>query len=177
MHKDSERGSRVLFDSYYHYVCAIVFRTVSGTGTREDAEECVIDVFLEAIQHFEEIQPGSLKAYIGTVAKNKALNTCRYLSAKSRQTVSLDSEELSRLDSGQDVQTSAEQSEQTEKLLKIISELGEPDASIIIQKYFLDRNSIEIARILHMNPVTVRSRASRALKYLKKKLSESGILL
>ena len=170
MRDSPERGNRALFDTYYNYVCAVVFRTVNGTGSREDAEECVIDVFLEVMRRFEEIQPGALKAYIGTVAKNKALNVCRYLSAKSRQTVSIDSEEFSGLASGEEIENSVERSE-------LIAGLGEPDASIIIHKYFLDRNSVEIAGILHMNPVTVRSRTARALKRLKKLLTESGMTL
>ena len=40
-HKDKQQGSAALFDTYYNYVCAVVFRRVLTVGTREDAEECV----------------------------------------------------------------------------------------------------------------------------------------
>jgi len=177
MYQDREKGNRALFDTYYHYVYAIVFRKVNGTGSREDVEECVIDVFTEVMRNFSCIENGSLKAYLGTAARNKAINMCRYLSAKSRQTISIDSEDFSELPSEQNIETSIEQSEQTQKLLDCIHSLGEPDSVIIIQKYFLDRNSIEIARILNMNPITVRSRAFRAVKRLKQILSDAGITL
>ena len=50
-----------------------------------------------------------------------------------------------------------------------------PDSAIVIQKYYLGRNSIQIGRLLHMNPVTVRSRMKRALARLKTMLTKAGI--
>ena len=62
-------------------------------------------------------------------------------------------------------------------ILEKIKELGSPDSDIIIHKYFFDRNSTEIARILKMNPITVRSRCKRAIKHLKNTLSDFDITL
>ncbi len=140
-----------------------------------DTEECVIDVFTEIMQNFDTIQHGSLKAYIATVAHNKAINASRSLSAKSKRTISMDDDNFGELPSNQDIQENFEQSELSRKLLECINELGEPDSTIIIQKYFFDRNSIEIARILKMNPITVRSRTARAIRKLKPILLKMGI--
>jgi DNA-directed RNA polymerase specialized sigma24 family protein len=53
--------------------------------------------------------------------------------------------------------------------------LGKPNSDIIIQKYYFGRNSFEIAKILKMNPVTVRSCLRRSMKKLKKFLSDMDI--
>lgn len=176
MRENPEQGNRAIFETYYNYVYVIVSRKMQGFP-RMDIEECVIDVFAEVMRNFGAIQQGSLKAYIGAVSHNKAVNTCRTLSAKTRQTISIDDENFGELPSNQDIQENLEQSELSRKLLECINSLGEPDSTIILQKYFFDRNSIEIARILNMNPITIRSRTSRAIKKLKPLLTKMGITL
>ncbi|MCR4647205.1 MAG: sigma-70 family RNA polymerase sigma factor [Oscillospiraceae bacterium] len=166
-----QKGQKVLFDEYYTYVYAIAYRIINGIGTREDVEECVIDVFLEVIQRYDTVREGSLKSYIGTVAKNKAINVCRYVSAKSRRTDSFD-DMPQELASSQDVENDIEQTELTDRLLSCISALGEPDATIILQKFFYDRNSTEIARLVGKPPAWVRNRCARALKRLRKDLAD-----
>ena len=122
LREDRSRGEQALFEKYYSYVYAITFRKIHDYGTLEDVEECVIDVFVEVFRRLEDIQPGSLKAYIGTTAKHKASNVCRTLSARMRQTESLEES----LASGEDVAAAAEQSEQIGHILDAIAALGEP---------------------------------------------------
>jgi RNA polymerase sigma-70 factor (ECF subfamily) len=62
-------------------------------------------------------------------------------------------------------------------LMNRIDELGEPDSHIIIQKFYYDRSSAEIADMLSMKASAVRMRAARALKKLRKILAEDGIML
>lgn len=164
---DRNAGARALIDTYYSYVYAIVYRRLCGIGTHEDAEECVSDVFLDVLGSLPAVREGSLQAYIGTVARNKAINACRALTAAKRRTASLDEEGLPEPQSLEDIAAGAERAEQTRLLLDAIEQLGEPDATIIIQKYYYDRNASEIGRILGMNPITVRSRCARALKKLR----------
>ena len=128
MQHDRETGERAIYDAYYTYVYAIVYRRISGIGTREDVEDCVIDVFLEVFRHFDMIHESSLNAYIGTAAKNKASNLCRRLTSRSRRTEPLEQSDTEYA-SEQDVEHEIEQSELTDRLLACIAQLGEPDAS------------------------------------------------
>ena len=160
--KSREAGARALFDTYYNYVYAIVYRCIAGTGTREDAEECVSDVFLEVLSRIGDISSGSLQAYIGTTARHRALNVCRSLSRRPTDPLP------ETLPSAQDVAEDAELAAQAKALMTHIKALGEPDATILIQKYYYDRNAAEIGKILGMNPITVRSRLRRALKALQR---------
>ena len=60
-------------------------------------------------------------------------------------------------------------------MLDKIEELGEPDSTIIIQKFYYNRTSTEIAKMLSMNSAAVRMRCTRALKRLKTELTKVGI--
>lgn len=166
-----EKGERALFDLYYHYVYTIVYHRLCNIGSREDIEECVIDCFLEVFLHINPDYDNSLKAYIGTVARNKAINAYKQLQNRTGRHIFLEEEELRKLPSDENIQDITEQSEQTEILLHCISELGEPDATIMIQKFFYHHNATEISRIVKLNPVAVRVRCSRALKRLKAMLT------
>ena len=94
---------------------------------------------------------------------------------KAERSTSLDSEEFGELPSDQNIAADTEQKELTRRLLDAIEALGEPDSAIIIQKYYLGRNAGEIGRALHMHPVTVRSRLHRAIKRLRRELSDLDI--
>lgn len=177
MQQNREDGCTALFETYYHYVYAIVFRYVRRYGTTEDIEECVVDVFAQVMEHFPAIREGTLKAYLATAARNRALNLCRTLSTDARQTVAIGDESFIELADAQDIAADTEQRELTRRVLDCIESLGQPDSSLILQRYYLGHSAAEIARTLHMNPVTVRSRLHRAVKRLRTMLKELDITL
>ena len=71
----------------------------------------------------------------------------------------------------------AERNELQDVLLRCVNELGEPDSTIMIQKYYYNLNSNEIAAKLSMTPAAVRVRCGRALKKLRDVLSSLGFSL
>ena len=133
----------------------------------------VSDVFAEVFSKLDSVHEGSMKAYLGTVARRMAVNRFQKLTSGKIKTISLDDESIAEFASDTDIFGDYEKAEQAERLLDLILSLGEPDASIIIQKYYYDRNSVEIAKITGLNPVAVRMRLSRALKRLRKLLEEN----
>ena len=68
-----------------------------------------------------------------------------------------------------------DRSELRRVLLNKIEELGEPDSTILIQKFYYNRNSKEIAESVSMTAMAVRARCSRAMNKLRAKLVEVGI--
>ncbi len=165
-----DTGHRALYDQYINYVYSIVYHTLISCGSHEDVEECVADTFAEVIFRIEDIREDSLKAYIGTTARHKALNAMRTLNLQKKQNVSMES--IEELPSEQTVEVSTEYAELRRLLLQKITALGEPDSSILIQKYYYNRKSGEIAKIVGLTPAAVRKRCSRAVKRLKQELSE-----
>ncbi len=169
--RSREEGFRALFQQYQGYVYTIVWNHISSVGSREDAEECMSDIFTEIFLHFEEIHENALKGYIGTVAKRKSVNL--FYQLQKNQTVPL--EEAVPIASGQDIPKDYENADFQRNLLEKIISLGEPDSTIIIQKYYYDRKSGEIAKVVNLSPVTVRVRLNRALKRLRKLLTDEEI--
>ncbi|MBQ6181871.1 MAG: sigma-70 family RNA polymerase sigma factor [Ruminococcus sp.] len=166
------KGHRALFDEYYTYVYAISINILRGYGSAEDVEECVIDVFASAIKKLSEDHTGTIKPFIGTVAKHRAISIRRSLVSKTGNNVPLDSDEFVPLESGERVEENAEHSAMTDLLLQKIKDLGEPDSTIIIQKYFYERNAKEISRMIGMNHAAVRMRCTRAIKKLRSLLRD-----
>ncbi len=167
-------GFKALFQQYQSYVYTIVWGRLRTVGTAEDAEECISDIFAQIFLHYDDIEDGSLQAYIGTVAKNKAVDYFRRLSNESNF-YSDGEEELSRLNSDDNVEDDIEELEINKILYDKIRLLGEPDSTIIIMKYFYGRKSKDIAKQVDMSPVTVRVRLNRALKKLRRLLTDAGI--
>lgn len=170
--RSPQQGHRALFDEYYSYVYAVSVNILRGYGSPEDVEECVIDTFTAVISRLDSAAAGSLKPFIGTVAKHRAISMRRSLASKSGRCISIDSEELGEIPSAERVDRNAEDSAMTELILQKIKELGEPDSSIIIQKYFYERNAGEIGRIVGMNAAAVRMRCARAVKKLRSLLGD-----
>lgn len=171
-----EAGFRALFAQYKGYVYAIVWEHLRAVGTKEDAEECVSDVFAEVFLHFPEIREGALQGYIGTAAKRQAIDCFRRLTAKRRAGTLSETAALT-VPSAEDVEAEQLRNETAAALLESIRTLGEPDATIVMQRYYYDRSAGEIADTLGMKPTAVRVRLSRALKRLKQHLTAAGITL
>jgi DNA-directed RNA polymerase specialized sigma24 family protein len=51
-------------------------------------------------------------------------------------------------------------------------ELGEPDATIVVQKYYFGRKMAEIAEMTGLNPHAAQVRCGRALKKLRKDMEQ-----
>ena len=173
--RSGEAGFRLIFQQYQGYVYSIVWSRIKSVCTKEDAEECVSDVFADVFLHFDDIAAGSLQAYIGTVAKRRAIDMFRSRTARKNDV--RPEEALEGLSADDDIAADYEQREQCSTLLQAIRGLGEPDATIIIQKYYYDRTTNEIADTVQMQPVAVRVRLSRALKRLRKLLTDSSFTL
>ena len=166
-----EEGFRQIFQQYCGYVYAIVWNRISGVGTREDAEECVSDIFSDIFLQFDRIEEGKLQSYIRTVTKRTAIDKFRSLSA-SPDTVSIEEQEMQEVLSELDVEQEYDAADLRRVLLDTINALGEPDTSIVMMKYFYELKSDEIAKTVHMSPAAVRMRLSRAMKRLKNLLND-----
>ncbi|MBQ9894168.1 MAG: RNA polymerase sigma factor [Ruminococcus sp.] len=175
--RSREEGYRALFDEYWQYAYTIIYSILNKYGCARDAEDCTADVLSDVMIKYDTGTDGSLKAYIGTTARNRAIDIARSASKTNARSIEMESEEYEALPSSENIAEIAERSELTKILLDNIEALGEPDSVIIIQKYFFERSSVEIGKITGINPVTVRSRLKRALKKLKVQLERFDISL
>ena len=180
LHKKSpEKAYDELFNSYCDYVYAIVYNKLRSAGSREDIEECVSDIFADVFFNYdtESCFTGDMKGYIGTVAKRRAINAFHSLTLRSGRTADDSEEVFGTISDETDIEADSDRSETRDILIQKINELGEPDSTIILQKYYYDRSSGEIAKLLSMKASAVRMRAARALEKLKATLAAAGITM
>ena len=168
---------RALMQEYGKYVYSIIFNKLRSCGTQEDIEECFSDVFADIFIKFEydEKYVNDIKGYIGTVAKRTAIDRYRRLSAERAHAAFTDEEDMTELFSDFSVDERVDSSELRRILLRNIKELGEPDSTILIQKFYYNRRSSDIAKTVSMTASSVRSRCTRAMDKLRIKLAEAGI--
>ena len=177
MQKSPVDCHKALVKEYGRYVYAIVYNRLRGCGTNEDIEECVSDVFADLFMkcEFDMSSENDIKYLIATIAKRKAIDSFRSLCAKANHISERDEDDMRELVSDFSVDEHVERSELRRVLLDKIDELGEPDSTILIQKFYYNRNSSEIAKSVSMTATAVRQRCSRAMEKLRSKLVEVGM--
>ncbi|MBR4626845.1 MAG: sigma-70 family RNA polymerase sigma factor [Ruminococcus sp.] len=178
--KSPDSAYDALFEEYCEYVYAIVYNKLRGAASREDIEECVSDIFADIFFGYDTAGSfaGDMKGYVGTVAKRRAINAFHSLTARSGHMSSDDPDEaFMNMCSDTNIEADSDTAETRKILLEKINELGEPDSTIILQKYYYERSSGEIAKLLSMKASAVRMRASRALEKLKTTLAAAGITM
>ena len=179
MRGSAEGGRRALFDEYCAYVYAIAAMKLKSCASREDIEECVSDIFADVFFGYDTASSfsGDMKGYIGTVAKRRAINAFHSLTARAGHMTDDADEAFMNMSADTDIEADSDRNETRNILIAKINELGEPDSTIILQKYYYERSSGEIAKRLSMKASAVRMRASRALERLKVALADAGITL
>lgn len=142
---------------------AIIWQRTCKIAAKEDAEECVSDVFAEAFLHYPDIRDGALQGYLATLVNRRAIDFWRWKTVRGEAALPLEESAVHTADPQADIEAISDANAQSTALLEAIRSLGEPDATIILHKYFYDRSAAGIAKTVGMQPVTVRVRLSRAL--------------
>ena len=176
--KSEKQAHKRLFESYFNYVYTIVFNRLRSCASREDIEECVCDVFTDVYLSYDEDRDvsGDMSGFIGTIARRRAAALYRRrISADAP--LAIDDELAEQLSSGEDVEADSDAKERQRLLLDRIAELGDPDSTIIIQKFYYGRSAKEIAEMVSLTPENIRVRSSRAVKKLREMLESSGFSL
>lgn len=166
-----ERAFSVLVDSYVKLLWSVAGGIIAPTGSAEDIEECVSDVFMELWAHPQKFDParGSVKSYLCIMAKSRALNTLRKMGKDN--TISFE-------DSPQEpaYEESAGFNDYSE-LYEAIRQMPTPTKEILVRRYFNDEKPHEIARKMKLPKKEIENRLYRGKQALKARLSEKKEVL
>lgn len=160
----------LLIDQYAPYIARVVMKVSSNQLNKEDMEEVCADVFVKLWEsrHTLTIKEGSLKAYLGAMARNKALNKIRGLG--SHEILPLEEDAIEY-----ETPENTLMSKESDYLInKLVSTLPEPDREIFIRRYFYMEKLAEIAKHVGINPATVGTKLFRGKKKLEQLLKEVG---
>ncbi|MBQ6333075.1 MAG: sigma-70 family RNA polymerase sigma factor [Clostridia bacterium] len=165
MKTDPETGTRMLLRQYGGLAYCIVRRVLKGYP-EDDVEECVSDVFYYLYRHRKRLDfsDGALKAYLIKTAEHRAIDHQRKC---ARMPVPQEDALWEATASERSAEEEALCALSREELIDRIRALGEPDASILLMKYWLDLTCADIGERLGMRPNTVAVRAGRALKRIR----------
>jgi RNA polymerase sigma-70 factor (ECF subfamily) len=163
------RAYEVLVERYQ----ALAFRAAYlVTRSAEDAEDATQEGFVKAYYALGRFRRGApFRPWLLRIVANEARNRRR--SAWRREGLALRAagEQLSG-DAAPSPEMGAVASEQRQALLGALEQLREEDRLVIACRYFLDLSEEETAATLGWRRGTVKSRLSRALARLRKKVGE-----
>lgn len=164
-------GLEALMERYIPYVSAVVWAVLRNSMPVEDGEEVVSDVFLAAWRQPSALRPGSVKSWLGAVARNKAKNRLRQMS----RTLPLEEDAL-ELPGPDDPPNDLERSEERRLVRQAVDALPDQDREIFLRHYYYAQTVQEIAQRMHLNESTVKTRLRRGRMKLKEFLTREGFL-
>jgi len=163
----SEAAINNALDKYSKLMWHIAATVLVNAATAEDIEECVADVFVYLWKNCDKYseQRGSIKAWLSSVAKSKAID--RYRQLAKINALSLDDEILvGDIALVEEVMTD----ETKRELSAAVNSLNEPDREIIVRRYYYQQKPKEIGFILDMPVKVVKNRLYRSKLQLRKML-------
>jgi RNA polymerase sigma-70 factor (ECF subfamily) len=137
--------------------------------TVQDVEEVVSDVFMAAWNQPQDLRPGKVKAWLGSVARHKARNALR----AAGQDLPLEEDVLELEDSS--AFEALERREQTELIRQALESLPPKDREIFLRHYYYAQPIKDISREMKMPEGTVKTRLRRGRMNLKEFLSGRDI--
>ena len=158
---DPERALKYMYDSFYSYICGVVYRMVNDASTAEDIAQ---EVFFEVWKKKDKIElTTGLKPYLRRAAVNRTLNYIRARKMKFEQ--ESDASEISNHEHST-VEVMAADELQT-RINRCIESLPEKCRVVFAMSRFEHMSYQEIAEALDISKKTVENQIAKALKALR----------
>ena len=164
----NQKAFGYIFDKYNKKIYRFIYFKVSS---HEMAEDLTSQVFLQVWEYIlNKNKIKNLQAFLYQVAKNKVID---YYRSKEREELPLIYEDSDKqIEGGLTLEGDLVEEVDKETLIKVINKLKGSYREVIILKYIEDLSISEISRILDKSKVNVRVMIHRALKEIKKMLTE-----
>lgn len=171
MQNGDESALAAVIDKYTAYVGTIVWNIVSGCMSEADAKEIVSDIFYVLWKNRASIRSGKMKAYLSTIARNRALDALR----RRKKEIALEDDFVGvNLPNPEDDVVKAEV---YLALRNTLDALPEPERTIFIRHYYYYQPTKVIAHQLGMNVKTVQTKLCRGRETLRRTLTEGGYFI
>ena len=156
---------------YTAYAGTIVRNVVGGRLTEADEKEILADVFYTLWKNRQKIREGKLKAYLGRIARSRALDALR----SAGEATYLEEDAIELPVSGPEDE--AVRKEAYAALMDALNALPEPDRTIFIRHYYFYQKTGVIAEQLGINVKTVQTKLLRGRETLRRILEEGGYFI
>jgi len=164
-------ATAIKFGSYCMSVAANILRD------RRDAEEAVSDAWMDAWNTIPPTRPRSLRAFLATLTRRRALDRYDTLSAEKRGggQVEVALEELGECASLQDPQKEMEASELAAYIASFLRGIPASDRKVFVCRYWYFDSIEVIAEQFGFSKSKVKSMLHRTRGKLRKYLEKEGI--
>ena len=175
-----ERSEEAINETALKYSTLLSHIAFGILGSREDAEECVNDTYMQAWNSIPPSQPKRLSAFLGKITRNLSLNRYDLLTAKKRGGGSkeLALEELEEcIPSTGDLQRQVEDAELAELINLFLDKLNRESRIIFMRRYWYFCTVREIAEDMCIGESKVKMSLLRTRKKLRQFLEKQGVSL
>ncbi|MBE6994998.1 MAG: sigma-70 family RNA polymerase sigma factor [Ruminococcaceae bacterium] len=162
-------------DRRYGPYCRAIARRILPSP--EDGEECVSDTWLKAWQTMPPQKPACLRAFLGRITRNLALNRLEALRADKRGggESSLALEELGEcVPAGGSVEQAVDERALAAVLDRFLAEQSEDSRRLFVGRYWYMCSVAELARQYDMSESKVKMSLLRTRNRLRQRLIEEG---
>lgn len=160
-----------IIERYTAYVWVIVWNIVQGKLDEADAKAVVSDAFYTLWKNAAAARPRSLKGYLGSIARSRAVDALR----RTRQELPLEDDIVQIPIDGPE--TEAVKRAEYAALRRAVDSLPEPDRTIFLRRYYLYQTLSEIADTMGLNVNTVKTKLRRGKEILRRALTEGGYFI
>lgn len=157
----SEDALAWFIDRYASYVHTVVGNLIGQSMSYADIEEVDADVFVTLWKRAEQVRAGSVKSWLGSVARNAAKNKLRALG----QELPLEDDMI--LLECATPETEVERQEQQRLVSEAVLSMQWPEREIFLRHYYYGQKVSAIAEEMAMNPSTVKTHLRRGREKLR----------
>ena len=151
---------------YTPYVSTIIYNIIGSAMSSADVEEVASDVFFALWENADKVNSGSVRGYLGSIARNKAKNKFR----EAGFDLPLDED----LYISEDLPLEEKQMERElqEAVRQKVLQMKEPDREILLRYYYYYQPIPRIAQEMGMSPSNIKVRLYRARNTLRSTLTD-----
>lgn len=171
-----EKAIRLTQEKYGRYLTKIARNILPD---QSDWEECVNDVYLKAWSSIPPHRPEVLSAYLGKLARERAIDLYRKSHSQKRggSEYAISLSELEEILPDRDTTVETAERNRLDRVLDDWLRTLPPEMrKVFVSRYFYSDPVKDIARNLHISESKVKSMLFRSRKGLGKRLTEEGFL-
>ena len=157
-----DRAFKVLFEKYYASLCAFATNFVNDPDV---AEDIVQEVFIAVWERDAQYPTyNAFRSFLYNSVKNAGLNHLKHKNVEEKYLASLNLE-----DEGDDIDLKMMEEELYRLLFKTIDELPDKCRNIFLL-HLEGKGNEEIALLLNLSILTVKTQKKRAMSYIRERL-------
>lgn len=171
------RDEKAIAETERKYRDLMLYVVSNILAFKEDREECVNDTLLSLWNNIPPERPENLRAYLGTAARNHALNRSRDINAWKRggNVKIVGDEFLEGVEDGRDLAEQFEASRAAEIINRTLETMRKDDRKIFIMRIYLNLPVTDIAMQTGFGESKIKMSLSRTRKKLADILAKEGI--